>query len=314
MKKLLVGLLTAACAASAAFSLTACGNDGRDGINGKDGIDGEDGKNGTNGEDGKDGVGIKEVKFDDDGNMTVILTDDTTKNLGKIPYCSHSFSYWKTQMETTCTSIGYGTHECENCGYTEYQFTAAAGHTWDDGEEFAGKILKTCTVCYATQIEEKPVVKEPPIVEPPVVNVQFVLPVENAEISKKYGFGLDATLDRYVAHKGMDFKCAEGTSVKAVLDGTVIKVVRDHILNENYVTITHKDGMTTTYKYIVVSADLKEGDEVKQGDIIGTVAEAGGMEMNDGEHLHFELSANGETVAPEEYFNPDDLVYADGVE
>lgn len=337
MKKLLVGFLTAVCAVSTAIGLTAC-----DGENNKPETE-EWGKEYTvtaayskavelgydktleefistiSGKDGKDGLGIKDVKFDADGSMSVIFTDDTSKNLGKIPYCKHDFDEWQTVLEATCTSIGYSTHECDICGYVEYKFAEAKGHKWDDGEEFAGKILKTCTVCQATQIEEKPFQEggdNKPDDNTPDDGTKYVLilPVENVEVIIGYKFAYDPTLDRYSLHQGIDFKCEEGTEVKAVLDGTVKEIVSNHILGENYIKIEHSDGLVTAYKYIVPVTELKIGDTVKQGDIIGTVAAKGGMEMNEGEHLHFEVIKNGKTVDPAEYFNEEDLKYADGIE
>ena len=92
---------------------------------------------------------------------------------------------------------------------------------------------------------------------------------------------------------------------------TVTEIVSDSMLNETYVTVEHVDGITTTYQYIVPSAELSVGDKVRQGDIIGVIAPAGGLEMNDGAHLHFEFAVNGKTIDPTKYFNADDLVYAE---
>lgn len=350
MKKLLVGLLTAACAVSAVFGLTACGDgkdgaDGKDGLNGtdgKDGVgiskteinadgelvitlsdgtvknlgvvvgadgnDGNDGNDGSNGKNGTDGLGIKEVKFNEDGSMVVVFTDDSTKDLGKIPYCKHSFSEWETQTEATCTSIGYSTHECDICGYVEYKFEEAKGHEWDEGITFSDRILKTCKICSASQLSVKPTVELPPAPEAP--DVLFVLPIDNGVIFKDYGFHYD-NLYGATVHKGFDFSADEGTSVKAVLGGTVKEVVDDNMLNENYVTVEHADGRLTTYKYIVPSTGLQVGDTVSQGDVIGTVAPAAGGEMKYGAHLHFELEVDGVTVDPVNCFNSDDLVFAD---
>ena len=94
-----------------------------------------------------------------------------------------------------------------------------------------------------------------------------------------------------------------GGEVCAVLAGTVTKVVTDHILGENYVTITHANNMTTTYKYITAKEGLKEGDTVKRGDVIGTIAAASGMEMKQGEHLHFEITVNGKLADPNIYLD-----------
>lgn len=129
----------------------------------------------------------------------------------------------------------------------------------------------------------------------------YGLPVETASVTNKFVFGYDVTLDRYCVHKGMDFEAKEGDKVCAVLDGTVSKIVQNHIIGENYVTLSHKDGVTTTYKYIDAATSLKEGDTVKKGDLLGTVAKAGGMEMKQGEHLHFEVRVNGALKDPDNY-------------
>ena len=134
-------------------------------------------------------------------------------------------------------------------------------------------------------------------------NNHYSLPLANASLTCGYEFAYDKTLDRYAVHRGLDFEGHAGDSVLAVMDGTVTKIVTDHVLNENYVTITHSGGVTSTYKYIDANPSLKEGDAVKQGDVIGTIAAAGGMEMNEGEHLHFEMAVNGKGVDPNTYLD-----------
>lgn len=51
---------------------------------GKDGKDGKDGVAGKDGKDGKDGIGIKNMEINDDGELVVTYSDDTTKNLGPV--------------------------------------------------------------------------------------------------------------------------------------------------------------------------------------------------------------------------------------
>lgn len=132
---------------------------------------------------------------------------------------------------------------------------------------------------------------------------EFGLPIANATVTTSYEFSYDTTLDRYCVHQGMDFQAKAGDEVCAVLAGTVTKVVTDHILGENYVTITHANNMTTTYKYIAAKEGLKEGDTVKRGDVIGTIAAASGMEMKQGDHLHFEITVNGKLADPNIYLD-----------
>lgn len=132
---------------------------------------------------------------------------------------------------------------------------------------------------------------------------KFQLPVNTANVTCAYEFAFDKTLDRYAVHKGMDFKGEAGDSVYAAFGGTVTEVVTKHLLNENYVTIKHANGLISTYKYIDAKEGLKVGDTVKKGDVIGTIALAGGMEMDEGEHLHFEMSLNGKPVDPNTYLD-----------
>ena len=54
------------------------------GTDGADGRDGADGKDGADGQDGANGVGIADIRINENGELIVILTDGTEKNLGKI--------------------------------------------------------------------------------------------------------------------------------------------------------------------------------------------------------------------------------------
>ena len=58
--------------------IKAAGTDGADGRDGADGKDGADGQNGAN------GVGIADIRINENGELIVILTDGTEKNLGKV--------------------------------------------------------------------------------------------------------------------------------------------------------------------------------------------------------------------------------------
>ncbi|MBE7088033.1 MAG: hypothetical protein E7370_00710, partial [Clostridiales bacterium] len=89
----------------------ANGLDGKDGIDGVDGVDGKDGIDGVNGLDGKDGI---------DG----INGKDLTA-------CTHEYGSWQTEIEATCTSIGYDTRTCALCGDIDYRFNEAGAHNYD---------------------------------------------------------------------------------------------------------------------------------------------------------------------------------------
>jgi murein DD-endopeptidase MepM/ murein hydrolase activator NlpD len=108
----------------------------------------------------------------------------------------------------------------------------------------------------------------------------------------------DTTLDRYCEHQGIDFSGNAGDEVYAILDGTVTDIVLDDTLYGNYITITHDNNMTTTYKYIDIAENLNLGDSVKKGEKIGSIATACGNEYADGAHLHFELYSEGKLCDP----------------
>lgn len=123
-------------------------------------------------------------------------------------------------------------------------------------------------------------------------------PVEG-EISAPYGH-LQSNF-----HKGIDFKADEGTPVYAAASGTVIVPVDADTGDGKNVTINHYTNINTFYTHLS-EVVVNEGDEVKQGDIIGYVGATG---ESTEPHLHFELCIDGEYVDPIDYFS--DLAKAD---
>lgn len=65
------------------------------------------------------------------------------------------------------------------------------------------------------------------------------------------------------------------------------------------VTVSHYANVNTFYAHLS-EVIVSEGDEVKQGDIIGYVGSTG---ESTGPHLHFELCIDGEYVDPIDYFS-----------
>ena len=104
-------------------------------------------------------------------------------------------------------------------------------------------------------------------------------------------------------HLGIDIDAAQGSKVKAVLDGQVTTSV-DSGLGYNYIIITHLDGLKTLYGHLS-AFKVKVGDIVSQGDIIGfsggEIGEPGSGEYSTGAHLHFEVLVNNINVDPITY-------------
>ena len=87
----------------------------------------------------------------------------------------------------------------------------------------------------------------------------------------------------------------EGTPVKATADGVVILAENDLFYTGGTVLIEHGNGIQSGYSHLS-RVDVKAGDEIKQGDILGLVGMTG---RATGPHLHFTLAWENIRIAPE---------------
>lgn len=106
--------------------------------------------------------------------------------------------------------------------------------------------------------------------------------------------------------KGIDLALESGESfdVVATLSGTVVKSTKDALVG-NTVHIEHDNDLVTVYQSLE-GLDVKEGQSVKQGDVIGR---AGRSLFNQGAgvHLHFQVLKDEVPVNPIDYFSqPED--------
>jgi len=98
-------------------------------------------------------------------------------------------------------------------------------------------------------------------------------------------------------HKGIDIAGNIGDNVFAAMDGEIIYAEYNDGGYGNLIIIKHEDDMNTYYGHLN-EYQVKVGDKVKKGDIIGKVGNTG---FSTGPHLHFELRVNNEPVDPTEY-------------
>ena len=133
--------------------------------------------------------------------------------------------------------------------------------------------------------------------------VAYVKPVDSTECSVEYEAVYNNTsLDRWYKHMAIDYVAEAGTPVFAMADGVVKEISMESVLG-NYIVLEHDGGLTTLYRFVEPVSNLQEGDTVKQGQTIATVAEAYGTEYKDGTHLHLEMKLNGVSVDPKDYID-----------
>ena len=115
---------------------------------------------------------------------------------------------------------------------------------------------------------------------------KFIFPVEDAIITGVYGSQRILNGKPRWPHYGLDFAKDEGTSIKAMISGTVTLVEPDLYYTGGTLIFDHGHGISTLYMHMH-EIFVEKGQKVKQGDIIGTVGSTG---RATGAHLDIRLN------------------------
>ncbi|WP_052339729.1 M23 family metallopeptidase [Gorillibacterium massiliense] len=127
-------------------------------------------------------------------------------------------------------------------------------------------------------------------------STNFIKPIEGI-LTTPYGY------TRYVngkwdsTHRALDLAADEGTPIKATNDG-IVALAEPLYLTGNSIYIDHGMGLFSQYAHLS-KLNVKAGDHVKQGDIIGLVGTTG---FSTGPHLHFTFWAHNVPVNPDLFF------------
>ncbi len=119
-------------------------------------------------------------------------------------------------------------------------------------------------------------------------------PVQFSRISSRYNKRRRISLyGRTKPHYGTDFAAPVGTPIRATASGTVVAASYSRG-NGNYVTIRHNGTYKTQYLHMQ-KRKVRKGQQVKQGDLIGTVGMTG---YTSGPHVCYRFWKNGKQVDP----------------
>jgi len=120
------------------------------------------------------------------------------------------------------------------------------------------------------------------------------------KISSGYGERIHPIHKTKKFHRGVDYVANLDTEVLAIGDGTVRVVINEFSPGKGYgryIIIDHEDGFSSLYAQLNGS-QVKEGEIVKSGDIIGSVGSSG---ISTGPHLHLEIKKDGHHVDPAKF-------------
>ncbi|PLY02557.1 MAG: peptidase M23 [Desulfuromonas sp.] len=97
------------------------------------------------------------------------------------------------------------------------------------------------------------------------------------------------------AHPAIDYAAPTGTPIKAVGDGTIVKIAKDRN-NGRHIKLRHNGTYQTLYLHMNSFArGMKKGKRVSQGQVIGYVGSTG---LATGPHLCFRMYKHGRPVNP----------------
>lgn len=124
------------------------------------------------------------------------------------------------------------------------------------------------------------------------IREKFIMPLES-KITSIFGNAriYNGSLNGY--HSGTDFRAKVGTPLISSNDGIVV-LVKDRFYSGGSVIIDHGYGVYTCY-YHMSAFEVKVGDRVKKGELIGLSGVSGRVT---GPHLHFSARVGGIQVDP----------------
>ena len=132
-------------------------------------------------------------------------------------------------------------------------------------------------------------------------NIPAIQPVINNDLTlltAPYGMLIHPFYKSLVSHQGVDYTVPTGSRVFATADGKVKEVKTKTTTAGRYIVVDHGSGYETQYSHLS-RIDVKKGQKVRRGDIIGLTGNSG---LSLSPHLHYEIKHNGMRVDPIHYF------------
>lgn len=105
------------------------------------------------------------------------------------------------------------------------------------------------------------------------------------------------TLDLWEIHKGLDISAEKGYEIKSLLNGKVVNVFKDDKHGMS-VRVQSDNNVVVVYSNLDEKISVEKGQEVTEGQILGTVGNTTSVESEDGTHVHIEAFKGEESIDP----------------
>ena len=115
---------------------------------------------------------------------------------------------------------------------------------------------------------------------------KFIKPIDKYIITGVYGSQRILNGKPRRPHYGIDFHAPEGTPVKAMMDGKITLAENNMYFTGGTIIFDHGHGVSTLFMHMK-DVNVKVGQIVKQGDIVGTLGKSG---RATGPHLDIRLN------------------------
>jgi murein DD-endopeptidase MepM/ murein hydrolase activator NlpD len=136
-----------------------------------------------------------------------------------------------------------------------------------------------------------------------LASIPAIQPIPNKNLKRMasgFGMRIHPIYKTRKFHSGMDFTAPTGTEIYATGDGMIEKMSKSRRGFGNHIVIDHGFGYETIYAHMS-KFNVKKGQKVKRGDVIGYVGNTG---TSTAPHLHYEVWKDHKKINPINfYFN-----------
>ncbi len=131
----------------------------------------------------------------------------------------------------------------------------------------------------------------------PLWTEKFLFPLEKILVTDSYGYSRK-TGQYEIAHKGVDYRAKEGTSIFAMNRG-IVRIAKESRTYGKMIVIDHGMGLQTFYLHLS-KINVKEGEQVKRAQLIGLSGQTG---YADAPHLHLSIRIGNVSIDPVKFMD-----------